>query len=346
MTLFNPNDIGQPNGHYFALPYSLDEAMLALISVPWDVTTSYRPGTAGAPQSIIGASAQVDLFDVDVSEAWTIKIGTTPFNARLEEENRKYRAVAEKIIAALAQGIVSEKLTDKTAKINAACEAMNHYVYSEARNQLAAQRIPAVVGGEHSVPFGLLRALSERYKAFGILHIDAHADLRRAYEGFTCSHASIMYNALQLSGVQRLTQVAVRDYCHDEFLLMQSDSRIVTFADSQWQEAAFHGKTWAAHTDEIVQSLPDDVYISFDIDGLTPDCCPNTGTPVPGGLSYPQAVYLLKQVAQSGRRIIGFDLCETAANANDANVAARLLYKLCCYTYFANRNHRKENNSN
>lgn len=344
--MFNPNDIGHPNGNYFALPYSLDDAALALISAPWDTTASFRPGTAGAPQAIIDASAQVDLYDEDVAEAWTLKIGTVPFNASIEEENRKYRAVAGKIRAALTQGIAPDRLAEKTAKVNAACESMNHYIYAEAQKQLVAQRIPAVVGGDHSVPLGLLRALSERHRSFGVLHIDAHADLRKAYEGFTCSHASIMYNALQLPGVQRLAQVAVRDYCHDEALLMQRDSRIAAFSDSRWQEAAFNGKTWAAHTAEIVQTLPPLVYISFDVDGLTLDCCPNTGTPVPGGLTYPQAVYLLKQVACSGRRIIGFDLCETADNANDANVAARLLYKLCCYTCLASRNHEKEKNSN
>jgi len=335
MEQFNPNDIGQPNGNYFALPYTLEEATIALISVPWDVTTSFRPGTSQAPQALVEQSSQIDLFDADVPDAWKIKIATVPFNEQLEKENKKYRALAEKIIESLEEGKSEESLAQQLKKVNAACESMNDYVYEEAKKQLAAKRIPAIVGGEHSVPLGLLRALNEEYSNFGILHIDAHADLREAYEGFTYSHASIMYNALKFKNLKRLTQVAVRDYCNDEFQLMQRDERVAEFTDSLIQEAAFNGKTWAAQTAEIIESLPQNVYISFDIDGLTPDLCPNTGTPVPSGLNYAQAIYLLKQLALSGRRIIGFDLCESAPDDNDANIAARLLYKLCCYTHLS-----------
>jgi agmatinase len=332
---FNPNDIGQPNGNYFALPYSADEAELALISVPWDVTVSFRSGASRAPQAILATSAQIDLFDADVPEAWNIKIGTVPLNAQLVADNKKFRELAEKIITTLERGIAPETVTDKQEKVNAACAAMNDYVYRETQKQLEAHRIPAIIGGEHSVPLGALRALSGAYGDFGILHIDAHADLREAYEGFTYSHASIMYNALQLDSVKRLVQVAVRDYCFDEAERMQHDGRITVFPDMLLHEAAFNGKTWAAQTAEILQPLPQKVYVSFDVDGLSPDYCPNTGTPVPGGLSYAQAVYLLKQLVLSGRRIIGFDLCETAPDANDANIAGRLLFKLCCYAHWA-----------
>ena len=335
MEQFNPNDIGQPNGNYFALPYTLEEATIALISVPWDVTTSFRPGTSQAPQALVELSSQIDLFDADVPDAWKIKIATVPFNEQLEKENKKFRALAEKIIESLEEGKSEESLAQQLKKVNAACESMNDYVYEEAKKQLAAKRIPAIVGGEHSVPLGLLRALNEEYSNFGILHIDAHADLREAYEGFTYSHASIMYNALKLKNLKRLTQVAVRDYCMDEAQLMQCDERVAEFTDNLIQEAAFNGKTWAAQTSEIIESLPQNVYISFDIDGLTPDLCPNTGTPVPSGLNYAQAIYLLKQLALSGRRIIGFDLCESAPDDNDANIAARLLYKLCCHTHLS-----------
>ena len=335
MEQFNPNDIGQPNGNYFALPYTLEEATIALISVPWDVTTSFRSGTSQAPQALVEQSSQIDLFDADVPDAWKIKIATVPFNEQLEKENKKYRALAEKIIESLEEGKSEESLAQQLKKVNAACESMNDYVYEEAKKQLAAKRIPAIVGGEHSVPLGLLRALNEEYSNFGILHIDAHADLREAYEGFTYSHASIMYNALKLKNLKRLTQVAVRDYCMDEAQLMQCDERVAEFTDNLIQEAAFNGKTWAVQTSEIIESLPQNVYISFDIDGLTPDLCPNTGTPVPSGLNYAQAIYLLKQLALSGRRIIGFDLCESAPDDNDANIAARLLYKLCCYTHLS-----------
>ncbi len=335
--LFNPNSIGQPNGNYFALPCPVGEAEMVLISVPWDVTTSFRNGTSEGPHAIMEASVQIDLFDADVPDAWKIKAGTLPFSEQLLTDNKKYRAIAEKIINSLERGATEESLCKELDKVNAACEAMNDYVYRATKEQLSANRIPAIVGGEHSVPLGALRALNEQYAGFGILHIDAHADLRNAYEGFTYSHASIMYNALGLTNVSRLVQVSVRDYCADEAALMKQDKRIAVFTDTALHEAAFSGKTWAAQVGEIVNALPQQVYVSFDIDGLSPAYCPNTGTPVPGGLTYPQATYLLKQVALSGRQIIGFDLCEAAPDDNDANIAARLLYKLCCYTHLSSK---------
>ena len=191
--------------------------------------------------------------------------------------------------------------------------------------------IVGVVGGDHSSPLGLIEALSEIHHSFGILHIDAHADLRLSYEGIQYSHASIMNNALKCSGVKKLVQVAVRDVSSPEIALAQEDSRIVMFSDNHLKENEFQGVSWHQQCLIIVNALPEKVYISFDIDGLMPDLCPNTGTPVAGGLSYNQAVYLLHVLKRSGRQIIGFDLCEVSPGAEsdwDANVGARILYKL------------------
>ena len=165
----------------------------------------------------------------------------------------------------------------------------------------------------------------------------AHADLRDAYEGFTCSHASIMHNALQLPQVSRLVQVGIRDYCGAEVELAQrSGGRVVQFDDYKLARNAFEGVAWGTQCDAIIEQLPENVYVSFDIDGLSPDNCPGTGTPVPGGLSYREAVYLLARLAESGRRIVGFDLTEVSPADNDgewnANVGARVLYKLCNLT--------------
>src|SRR5690606_2133030 len=118
-----------------------------------------------------------------------------------------------------------------------------------------------------------------------VLQIDAHADLRRAYEGFQYSHASIMYNILEeIPAVTKLVQVGIRDYCDEEFeAITKSQGRIVTFFDRDLKAGAYQGKTWDQQTDEIIRELPERIYISFDIDGLDPKLCPNTGTPVPGG---------------------------------------------------------------
>lgn len=332
---FNPNNIGVANGNYFGLPCTIEEARIVLLSVPWDVTTSYRAGTHKGPQAMIDASLQIDLFDPLVPKAWEIPIGTLPPIKGIAKRNSSMRKAAEEVIAALELG---QEAPQALSMVNDSCTALNKAVYQTARTQLAQGKLVGIVGGEHSVPLGLLQALGESFPSFGILHIDAHADLRSAYEGFLYSHASIMYNAIRLPQVHSLVQVAIRDYCQDEADLIQSSAHIHCFTDELIHRRLFEGSTWNQLCGSIIEQLPDCVYISFDIDGLTPDHCPNTGTPVPGGITFREADYLLYALANSGKRIIGFDLCEVATGKNDewdANVGARLLYKLCCYTHLS-----------
>ncbi|MDR1552049.1 MAG: agmatinase family protein [Prevotellaceae bacterium] len=346
MENFNPNDIGLPNGNFFALPYSADEAEIVLISAPWDVTTSYRSGTSNAPLRIVEASSQIDLYDIDVENAWKIRIGTHPYNEDIFNESKELRKKAEKIIAHLEDGgsvndiLISYKLNS----INKASEKLNRWIYERSKKYYEEGKIVGIVGGEHSVPFGLIKLLSEKYDNLGILHIDAHADLRRAYEGFEYSHASIMYNVItKCKNVSKLVQVGIRDFCNDEANLIASNDKISAYTDFYISEQLFGGEqTWKSICNSIVNNLPENVYISFDIDGLSPELCPNTGTPVPGGLSFQQAHYLLQTLAKSGKRIAGFDLCEVAPNPcnnndeYDAGSGARILYKICCLTHLSN----------
>ena len=179
----------------------------------------------------------------------------------------------------------------------------------------------------------LLKAIAEKHGDFGILQIDAHCDLRKAYENFKYSHASIMYNALEeITQITKLVQVGIRDYSEMEFdYIKNSNERVITFFDKDIKEKIFEGAPWKQITDEIVNKLPQKVYISFDIDGLDPKLCPNTGTPVQGGFETEQIFYLFKKVLQSGRQLIGFDLNEVGISTNewDENVGARVLFKLC-----------------
>jgi agmatinase len=342
MNNFDPNDIGQPNGHYFALPYTLEESEIVLIPVPWDVTTSYRSGANRGPQGILDASTQVDLFDFNLKNAWQVKIGTHPFNEGIYSRSVELRSDAEYIIGHLAEGgDPNEKLIAKRVeRINKASEELNDWVRFHSLEYLDQGKLVGVIGGDHSVPLGLMKAISSRYDSFGILHIDAHADLRKAYEGFTYSHASIMYNAIhEIDNLERLVQVGIRDLSENENSLAEQNNRIVMFNDEMLNDSLLSGKNWQQLCNDIIKELPQNIYISFDIDGLSPDLCPNTGTPVPGGLSFQQATFLLKTLAKSGKRIIGFDLNEVAPtekNDWDANVGARLLYKLCCYSHLAN----------
>jgi agmatinase len=149
-----------------------------------------------------------------------------------------------------------------------------------------------------------------------------------------------MANVLsRLDGVARLVQVGVRDLCETEFRRIQdSDGRIVTHFDPDIQDRKAEGEPWSQITGSMVKDLPENVYVSFDIDGLDPSSCPHTGTPVPGGLTFSEAVMLIRAVVTSGRRIVGFDLTEVAPdpvneqNELDGNVGARMLYKLIGFT--------------
>jgi agmatinase len=336
---FDPNAPGV-NGNLFGLPFTPDNAELVIVPVPWEVTVSYHTGTAKGPQAIFDASSQVDLAVKDIPDAWKLGICMLPVPENLIEESARLRELASKHILAVESGEKFDANNPVTVKVNEECENLNVYVKSTVQKWLKAGKMVALLGGDHSTPLGFIRALAEKYNRFGILQIDAHADLRKAYEGFTYSHASIMYNALKLPSVGRLVQVGIRDYCDEELEIMQrAAARVVTYFDQDIKEQLFEGKSWSSLCDHIINNLPQEVYISFDIDGLNPKLCPNTGTPVAGGLEFEQVIYLIKKLVKSGRKIIGFDLNEVAPGNDewDANVGARLLYQLCNWMGVSNK---------
>jgi agmatinase len=330
---FNPSGVGLKNGNFIGLPFTEETARLVLLPVPWDVTVSYGEGTALGPEAIREASVQLDLFDPDVESAWKLGIYMRPGDQAILTKRNELRQLAWPYISFLEKGgNVSEELSMRKAldEMNSGCSDMNDWVFKQSKKLLKAGKMVGIVGGDHSVPLGLIWALAKKHEAFGVLQIDAHLDLRESYEGFTFSHASIFNNALKENAVSKLVQVGIRDYCEEEMKVLENESEhISVFFDQELKENRFDGKTWNVQCGEIVEQLPELVYISFDMDGLDPKLCPTTGTPVPGGLDFPEVVFLLKKVVESGRKIIGFDVCETGNNEWDANVAARIIYKLC-----------------
>ncbi|MBQ2796599.1 MAG: agmatinase family protein [Tidjanibacter sp.] len=334
---YNPSAVGTANGNYFGMPFTAEESALVLVSVPWGVTASYGGGQEEGPDAIIGASVQLDFYDEVSPNEWRKGIGTVPIDYSIQDRSKLLRGEARRVIEFLEKGGDVERngrMAARLGRVNTASAELNREVYECTAEWLAKGKLVGLVGGDHSVPLGYIKALGEKYGPLGVLHIDAHCDLREAYEGFTYSHASIMYNVLQeVPQVERLVQVGIRDYCDEEVALAESEERVVQFSDHSLATAKFEGTTWAAQCEKIVSSLPQRVYVSFDIDGLSPDNCPHTGTPVPGGLGFNEAVYLLDSVVRSGRRIVGFDLVEVAPSGEgdewDANVGARMLFKLC-----------------
>lgn len=343
---FDPSAPGTSDAAIYGLPFTAKEADIVLVPVPWEVTTSYGAGTSYGPEAILEASFQVDLFHREFPELWKRGIVMDEIPEALQEQSKALKKDAHHVIKYLTEG-GDARAKARAAKalklINAECAVMNDWVEQRTGYWLDQGKLVGLVGGDHSTPLGFFRAQAVRHKQFGILHIDAHMDLRIAYEGFTHSHASIMYNALQLKQVGALVQVGIRDFCQQEndvFLKHQDRVKVVLSADVRRQQ--YDGVTWREQCDAIIAALPQKVHISFDIDGLDPKLCPHTGTPVPGGFEFEEATYLLSRLAASGRQIIGFDLVEvapgkhdsssfaqTSADTWDANVGARLLFHLC-----------------
>ncbi len=327
---FDPNGAGI-KGNLFGLPFAPENSQVVIVPVPWEVTVSYHAGTAEGPQAVLEASSQVDLLIKSIRDAWRLGISMLPVPSELKSESDSHRESTNNYRTKIESGEFFNPDDPFLLKINEACERMNNLVKATTQKYLNEGKMVGLLGGDHSTPLGFIRALSEKYDRFGILQIDAHADLRKAYEGFTYSHASIMYNALKIPAVGRLVQVGIRDFCEEEVnVINRGIGRIVTFFDEDIRAGFYVGKGWDSHCAEIIKQLPPLVYISLDIDGLDPKLCPNTGTPVPGGLEFDQVVYLLKRIVQSGKKIIGFDLSEVAPGSNDwdANVGARMLYQL------------------
>jgi agmatinase len=332
---FDPSGVGNVQGDIFGLPFTPEESELVLIPVPWEVTVSYSAGTAAGPEAIRQASYQLDLFDPAIENAWQLGIVMEPSSADWLQTSRELRHKTGSYITWLeggGQDLSPETTRALLSEVNHKSEELLQWLKAKCLAYLKAGKMVGIVGGDHSAPLGFLHALAEQHEEFGILQIDAHADLREAYEGFQYSHASIMFNALKLKPVKKLVQVGIRDVGESEAEMAHfSNGRIITFYDYWLKEACYAGATWKKQCKKIVAQLPQKVYISFDIDGLDPKLCPGTGTPVPGGLAFEQAIYLLKALVKSGREIIGFDLCEVAPGGDEwnGNVGARLLYKLC-----------------
>lgn len=341
LSQFDPNSVGLKSNNIFGLPFKEEDAALVLLPVPWEVTVSYRLGTARGPENIFEASMQVDLYDPDITNGWKKGFYMLPVDRNIRKKSDYLRQCAELVISYIVDGgkvADNAQLSCKLSEINNGGKLLYNWVYEMTLNLLKSGKKVGLIGGDHSTPLGFIKALSEVHGSFGILQIDAHADLREAYEGFTYSHASIMYNVLkEVPLVKTLVQVGIRDYCDEELAMIhQNANRMVTYFDKEIKERQFQEDTWKQICLEIVDNLPQKVYISFDIDGLDPKLCPNTGTPVPGGFEIEQVFYLFKLLHQSGREIIGFDLNEVSCGEHssdgmDAIVGARVLYKLCNY---------------
>jgi agmatinase len=333
LTDFDPDAAASADG-IFGLPHSEEQSLVVITPVPFDATTSYHTGTAAAPRAVYDASMQVDLFDHQYGRLYEQGIFLREVDPNIATWSDEARAISEPIIEAGGEGPEAE-----LAKVNDYSARVEQSVYDSTRSVLEAGKIPALLGGDHSTPLGAMRAVDEfvgtQKDTFGILQIDAHMDLRVAFEGFEQSHASILHNALdRCSNLKRVVMIGIRDYCEAELNhKARRDGRVLTHFDQDWARRRAAGESVMALIDEAIQQLPDRVYVTVDIDGLSPELCPGTGTPVPGGLSFGEYALILERLVRAGKTVIGFDLVEVCPTDGDrewnASVGARALYKLC-----------------
>ncbi|MBC7947239.1 MAG: agmatinase family protein [Chitinophagaceae bacterium] len=336
LSTFDPDNVSNPNHNIFGLPSKEEDALLVIVPVPWEVTVSYGSGTARAPEAILKASLQVDVFDPDVPNGWKKGYYMRQTDRKILMKSDYLRKEAELYIDYISKGddVSANQFMSKTIKdVNGGSIYLNTWVYDQTKALLEKNKLVGLLGGDHSTPLGFYKAIAEKHEEFAILQIDGHCDLREAYEGFNYSHASIMYNALnEIPEIKRIVQVGPRDYSQGECdYITNSKGRVVTYFDRAIKKRLYEGDTWRNIVDEIVGTLPEKVFISFDIDGLDRKLCPHTGTPVPGGFETEEVYYLFRKVIESGRKLIGFDLCEVGVSDTDwnSNVGARVLFKLC-----------------
>ncbi len=307
-------------GTAFDLGMSPGEARVLVIPVPWEATVSGGTGTVDGPRAALAASEEMDLHDPAAGEAWRCGIAALPEPGGLRERSGAALALA----ARAREG-------DRTAarRVDALAAGVVDWVADAVDRTLASGRVPLVLGGEHGLSPGAHRAAAAHAPGLGILHVDAHADLRDSYEGMRFSHASALARTLELPGVARLVQVGLRDVAPAEVRAARAaGDRVAWFDDDTIGRRTLAGEPFLEIAREVVGALPGTVWVSLDVDGLDPALCPGTGTPVPGGLSFREISCLLGEISRSGRRLLGADVVEVGPGPADGRVAARLLYRL------------------
>lgn len=326
-TDFNPDVAHQYNGNFAALPHIGDEAGIVYLPVPWDATTSGMKGTANGPENILRHSLEIDLFDHRTPEAWCLGHQFL----QIEESTSLLNMETRDIVQAYRKG------HGDLLQIDQACERIHQEIYEKIDQWQADRRLIVLVGGEHSISYGSIRSHLERFPKMHVLQLDAHMDLRKAYEGIKFSHASIFYNVLNYLPLTGLYQLGVRDLCREEWALAERDDRVhFILAEDIYSQKA-RGISFHNQLGQFLNSISDEIYLSIDIDVLEPHYCPNTGTPVPGGLSFWDILQVVDAIHKLGKKIVGLDLVETGGTGyTDGFTAAKLLYLVASRVYRAN----------
>jgi agmatinase len=266
----------------------LEQAKIVLIPVPYDGTSTWQKGADKGPEAFLNASENMELYDI-------------------ETETEVYK-----------QGVF---LADAVTE-NSSPEAMVEAVHAITKSYIKRNKFVTLFGGEHSISIGSIRAFNEMYPNLTVLQLDAHADLRKAYEGSSCNHACAVYEASQTTN---LIQVGIRSMDAIETTVM--DKEKTYFAHEMAMD-----DTWV---DSSIDQMTDNVFITIDLDAFDPSIMPSTGTPEPGGLLWYETLEFLKQVFTE-KNVVGFDIVELCPNKNEKSsdfLAAKLYYKMLSYKF-------------
>lgn len=264
----------------------LEEAEIVLIPVPYDGTSTWQKGADKGPEAFLNASENMELFDIETRT----------------EVYKKGIYLA----GAVTENASSEKMVDAVHKIT--------------KNYLKQGKFVTVFGGEHSVSIGTIRAFNETFEELTVVQIDAHADLRKTYQGSACNHACAVYEASQTTN---LIQVGIRSMDVEETEHM--DENQVYFAHDLYDD-------WM---DDAIGQMTPNVFITFDLDAFDPSIMPSTGTPEPGGLFWYETLDFLKLIFQK-KNVVGFDIMELCPNETEKSsdfLAAKLYYKMLSYKF-------------
>ena len=270
---------------------ALETSKIVLIPVPYDGTSTWQKGADKGPEAFLNASENMEVYDIET--------GTEVYK----------------------QGVyLAEAITEKSSP-----EAVVDKVHKTVKEYILRNKFVTIFGGEHSISIGTIRAFNECFDDLTVLHIDAHADLRKEYEGSKCNHACAVYEASQTTN---LIQVGIRSMDVAETRVM--DEEKVWFAHDM-----AHDEYWM---DNVIEALGDNVFITFDLDALDPSIMPSTGTPEPGGLFWYETLEFLKEVFAQ-KNVVGFDIVELCPRPEEKSsdfLAAKLYYKMLSYKFEGN----------
>jgi agmatinase len=268
--------------------YNYPESRIIILPVPYDATSTWMKGADRGPAAILEASVNLEFYDVETSTEAHLR-GINTVDPVLENET-------------------PEKL------VNA--------VYARTMSLLSDRKFPVIIGGNHTVSIGSVKAFSEYYENLSVLQLDAHGDLRQEYEGSVFNHACSMARAREFAPI---VQVGLRSMSVYE--LPYADKERIFFAHDLFYNKSLYGRA--------IDRLTENVYITIDLDVFDPSLMPSTGTPEPGGTEYFEILHFIRDVIKK-KNVVGFDvveLCPSALNKSPDFIAAKIIYQLLSYRF-------------